>query len=74
MNLVALKEERGLTSLQGRASDTAGFTVQDKAACNKPICRAVLLNSEVEERKKKKVAPHSWGLWLGQIIKLAKKR
>lgn len=29
MNLVALKEERGLTSLQGRASDSAGFTAQD---------------------------------------------
>lgn len=33
-----------------------------------------MLNSEVEEKKKKKFPPHSWGLWLGQIIKLAKKK
>lgn len=29
MNLVALEEEGGLTSLQGRGSDTADFSAQD---------------------------------------------
>ena len=37
------------------------------AACNKPVCRAVLLNGDVDEEKN---FPHSWGLWLGMTIKL----